>query len=68
MTVAGLNLGLATYTAAVRLSHTACERTTWEADTSLRCQVGRGVTKLAAEQKQLFAAIGVPTPKAQEFV
>jgi transposase len=31
-------------------------------------QVVRGVTKLAAEQKQLFAAIGVPTPKAQEFV
>jgi transposase len=31
-------------------------------------QVVRGVTKLASEQKQLFAAIGVPTPKAQEFV
>jgi hypothetical protein len=30
-------------------------------------QVVRGVTKLASEQKQLFAAIGVPTPKAQEF-
>jgi hypothetical protein len=30
--------------------------------------VVRGVTKLASEQKQLLAAIGVPTPKAQEFV
>ena len=30
-------------------------------------QVVRGVTKLASEQKQLFAAIGVPTPKTQEF-
>lgn len=30
-------------------------------------QVVRGVTKLAQEQKDLFAAIGVPTPKAQEF-
>jgi hypothetical protein len=30
--------------------------------------VVRGVTKLAAGQKQLFAAIGVPTPKAQESV
>jgi hypothetical protein len=29
--------------------------------------VVRGVTKLAGEQKELFAAIGVPTPKAQEF-
>ena len=29
-------------------------------------QVVRGVTKLAAEQRQLFAAIGVPTPKAQD--
>ena len=29
-------------------------------------QVVRGVTKLAAQQKELFAAIGVPTPKAQE--
>ncbi len=27
-------------------------------------QVVRGVTKLASEQKQLFTAIGVPTPKA----
>ena len=31
-------------------------------------QVVLGVTKLASEQKQLLAAIGVPTPKAQEFV
>lgn len=30
-------------------------------------QVVRGVTKLAAQQKELFAAIGVPTPKAQEL-
>ena len=30
-------------------------------------QVVRGVTKMVAEQKDLFAAIGVPTPKAQEF-
>ena len=30
-------------------------------------QVVRGVTKIVAEQKDLFAAIGVPTPKAQEF-
>jgi hypothetical protein len=31
-------------------------------------QVVRGVTKLAGEQRELFAAIGVPAPKAQEFV
>jgi transposase len=30
-------------------------------------QVVRGVTKLAPQQKDLFAAIGVPNPKAQEF-
>jgi hypothetical protein len=30
-------------------------------------QVIRGVTKLAQQQKELFAAIGVPIPKAQEF-
>jgi uncharacterized membrane protein len=29
--------------------------------------VVHGVTKLAAEQKDLFAAIGVPTPKPQEL-
>jgi hypothetical protein len=29
--------------------------------------VVRGVTKLAPQQKDLFAAIGVPNPKAQEF-
>jgi transposase len=31
-------------------------------------QLVRGVTKLATEQKQVFAAIGVLTPEAQEFV
>lgn len=30
-------------------------------------QIVRGVTKLAAEQRELFAAIGVPTPKAPEL-
>ena len=30
-------------------------------------EVVRGVTKIAPEQKELFAAIGIPTPKAQEF-
>jgi transposase len=31
-------------------------------------QVVRGVTKMAQEQKDLFAAIEVPTPKAQELL
>ncbi|MFN9448034.1 MAG: IS1634 family transposase [Rubrivivax sp.] len=30
-------------------------------------EVVRGVTKMAPAQKDLFAAIGVPTPKVQEF-
>jgi hypothetical protein len=30
-------------------------------------EVVRGVTKMAPEQKELFAAIGIPTPKVQEF-
>jgi transposase len=30
-------------------------------------EVVRGVTKMAPEQKELFAAIGIPTQKVQEF-
>jgi hypothetical protein len=36
-------MGLATYTSAARLSRTACERSTWESDTSVRCKTGLGL-------------------------
>jgi len=43
VTVHGSGLGLTTYTASMGVGKTACERSTWEADTSVRCQVGRSV-------------------------
>ncbi|MGQ0708558.1 MAG: IS1634 family transposase [Rhodoferax sp.] len=45
----------------------ALQRVQQQAASTTDGQVVRGVTKLAPEQKDLFAAIGVPTPKAQEF-
>ncbi len=45
----------------------ALQRIQQQAASTADGQVVRGVTKLAQEQKDLFAAIGVPTPKAQEF-
>ena len=45
----------------------ALKRIQQQAASTASGQVVRGVTKLAQEQKELFAAIGVPTPKAQEL-
>jgi hypothetical protein len=45
----------------------ALKRIQQQAATTADGQVVRGVTKLAQQQKELFAAIGVPTPKAQEL-
>ena len=45
----------------------ALKRIQQQAASTASGQVIRGVTKLAQEQKELFAAIGVPTPKAQEL-
>jgi hypothetical protein len=45
----------------------ALKRIQQQAASTASGQVVRGVTKLAQEQKELFAAISVPTPKAQEL-
>ena len=45
----------------------ALKRIQQQAASTASGQVVRCVTKLAQEQKELFAAIGVPTPKAQEL-
>ena len=45
----------------------ALKRIQQQAASTASGQVVRGVTKLAQEQKELFAAIGVPTPKAKEL-
>jgi hypothetical protein len=45
----------------------ALKRIQQQAAATAAGQVVRGVTKLAPQQKDLFAAIGVPNPKAQEF-
>jgi hypothetical protein len=38
-----------------------------QAEATADAEVVRGMTKMAPEQKELFAAIGIPTPKVQEF-
>ena len=43
ITVQGSSMGLSTYSGSLRISVTMCERTTWGADTSVRCQSGHGV-------------------------
>eukprot|EP00292_Cryptomonas_paramecium_P006272 CAMPEP_0113682728 /NCGR_PEP_ID=MMETSP0038_2-20120614/12847_1 /TAXON_ID=2898 /ORGANISM="Cryptomonas paramecium" /LENGTH=413 /DNA_ID=CAMNT_0000601875 /DNA_START=45 /DNA_END=1283 /DNA_ORIENTATION=+ /assembly_acc=CAM_ASM_000170 len=43
VTVYGASVGLTAFSGAVRVGGTSCESTTWEADTSVRCQAGQGV-------------------------
>jgi hypothetical protein len=54
VTMHGANLGLATYTAGAREGFTACERTTWEADTSIRCQS----SQTSVGSRKIFATVG----------
>ena len=43
MTVYGAGLGLVAFTALGRIGQTGCEGTEWEAETSVRCLVDRGI-------------------------
>jgi hypothetical protein len=43
------------------------QRIQQQAATTPDGRIVRGVTKLAPQQRELFAAIGIPTPKTEEF-
>jgi hypothetical protein len=43
VTVQGASMGLAAYTALGAAGRSTCERSTWESDTSVRCQSAHGV-------------------------
>jgi hypothetical protein len=43
ITIHGANMGAGAHTSSVMVGHTGCERTIWEADTSVRCQAGQSL-------------------------
>jgi hypothetical protein len=55
VTVQGASMGLASFTAGARTGVTSCEHTAWEADTSVRCQIGYG----AAGSRRLISTVGI---------